>query len=84
MSGRAATLICEFLAAGHDFVLDHRAVSAACGLFGAAQPAELAALGQAMLKPVVCVVGIMMYDLLSEDLLDFSTLDVLLKTATIM
>ena len=84
MSGRAATLICEFLAAGHDFVLDHRAVSALCGLFGAAQPAELAALGQAVLKPVVCVVGIMMYDLLSEDLLDFSTLDVLLKTATII
>ena len=84
MSGRAATLICEFLAAGHDFVLDHRAVSAACGLLGAVQPAELAALGHAVLKPVVRMVGIMMYDLLNEDLLDFSTLDVLLKTATII
>ena len=84
--GGAASRICHFLAPpGHDLVLDHRAVTAVCSILSTAEPSEFtSALGCAALKPVVSTLGAIMFDMLSEDILDFRQLDVLLNAATVI
>lgn len=85
LRGGIAARLCHFMSTEHDLVLDHNALSALCSILGAAETTEfVSALGHAALAPVVRLAAILMHDLLTEDVLDFSMLDVLLRVATLI